>query len=324
MAAAFDFYAAPAVAADTEGVPAHKLVHKEAKEATCREEGNREHYQCEICGKLYEDERGERETSAEEVRIAKKAHEEVKDEGREATCTEAGLTEGKHCKECGEVTEEQKVIPAKGHREKTTAGKEATCTEAGLTEGKECEECGEVLKEQREVPALGHRLKYVAEEKATCTEDGMEAHYACERCGKKYREEGGQEEGDHDRQEKGASQLLQADALVGGDGLCKKEHHIYKQAAQGGQTLSVVVDPEGDQARQHNGVAGDAGVLQKAGRPEHLMHRDHGQAGNQQAQGPGVGRCNSVDEHQQQRDKDHRHKDSLAHCHTPPNRRSRL
>ena len=194
MAAAFDFYAAPAVAADTEGVPAHKLEHKEAKEATCREEGNREHYQCEICGKLYEDERGERETSAEEVRIAKKAHEEVKDEGREATCTEAGLTEGKHCRVCGEVTEEQKVIPAKGHREKTTAGKEATCTEAGLTEGKECEECGEVLKEQREVPALGHRLKYVAEEKATCTEDGMEAHYACERCGKKYREEGGKEE----------------------------------------------------------------------------------------------------------------------------------
>ena len=137
-------------------------------------------------------------------------------------------------------------------------------------------------------------------------------------------QEGGQEEGDHDRQEKGASQLLQADALVGGDGLCKKEHHIYKQAAQGGQTLSVVVDPEGDQARQHDGVAGDAGVLQKAGRPEHLMHRDHGQSGNQQAQGPGVGRCNSVDEHQQQRDKDHRHKDSLAHCHTPPNRRSRL
>ena len=172
----------------------HELEHKEAKEATCRGEGNREHYQCEICGKLYEDERGERETSAEEVRIAKKAHEEVKDEGREATCTEAGLTEGKHCRVCGEVTEEQKVIPAKGHREKTTAGKEAMCTEAGLTEGKECEECGEVLKEQREVPALGHRLKYVAEEKATCTEDGMEAHYACERCGKKYREEGGKEE----------------------------------------------------------------------------------------------------------------------------------
>ena len=136
------------------------------------------------------------EVSAEETKGVKYI------EGKDASCTEAGIIAHYLCEDCRSAYEDVSctkvlssvVIPAKGHKEKTTAGREATCTEAGLTEGKECEECGEVLKEQREVPALGHRLKYVPEKKATCTEDGMEAHYACERCGKKYREEGGKEE----------------------------------------------------------------------------------------------------------------------------------
>ena len=35
--------------------------------------------------------------------------------GKEATCTESGLTVGKKCSVCGAVTDEQEVIPAKGH-----------------------------------------------------------------------------------------------------------------------------------------------------------------------------------------------------------------
>ena len=44
-----------------------------------------------------------------------KGHTVVIDEAKAATCTESGLTEGKHCSVCNAVLEEQDVIPAKGH-----------------------------------------------------------------------------------------------------------------------------------------------------------------------------------------------------------------
>ena len=52
--------------------------------------------------------------------------------GKDATCTETGLTDGKSCAICGDVLEAQKVIPAKDH-----SWKNATCTEP-----KNCEICG--------------------------------------------------------------------------------------------------------------------------------------------------------------------------------------
>ena len=42
-------------------------------------------------------------------------HTEVTLEAKAATCTETGLTEGKKCSVCGEITVEQEVIPALGH-----------------------------------------------------------------------------------------------------------------------------------------------------------------------------------------------------------------
>ena len=115
---------------------------------------------------------------------------------------------------------------------------------------------------------------------------------------------------------KKASQLLQRQALVACDGLCKEKHHIHEQAAQRGQRPPVIVDPEGNQPGQYDGVAGDAGMLQKAGGPEHLMHRDHGQPGNEEAQSPRIRGRNQVKQHQQERDENNRHHDSLTHSDT--------
>ena len=82
-------------------------------------------------------------------------HTEVVEKAVEPTCTETGLTEGKHCSVCNAVLVEQKVVPAKGHTEVVDKAVEPTCTETGLTEGKHCSVCNAVLVEQEVVPARG-------------------------------------------------------------------------------------------------------------------------------------------------------------------------
>ena len=82
-------------------------------------------------------------------------HTEVVEKAVEPTCTETGLTEGKHCSVCNAVLVEQKVVPAKGHTEVIDKAVEPTCTKTGLTEGKHCSVCNKVLVEQKVVPALG-------------------------------------------------------------------------------------------------------------------------------------------------------------------------
>ena len=110
------------------------------------------------------------------------AHTEVVDAAVDATCTATGLTEGKHCSVCGEITVAQREVALKDHTAEVVAGKPATCTTTGLTAGKKCSVCGEILVEQVEIPALGHdEIPHVAQA-PTCTEVGWEAYVTCSRC----------------------------------------------------------------------------------------------------------------------------------------------
>ncbi len=111
------------------------------------------------------------------------AHTPVVVAGKEATCTETGLTEGKKCSVCGKVLVEQTVIPVKEHTPVVVHGKEATCTETGLTEGKKCSVCGKVLVEQTEIPVKEHTPVVVAGKEATCTETGLTEGKKCSVCG---------------------------------------------------------------------------------------------------------------------------------------------
>lgn len=109
-------------------------------------------------------------------------HVEVILEGKEASCTEAGLTNGKKCLVCDEILLAQEEISAKGHTEEVLEGEAATCTETGLAEGKQCSVCYEVLVAQEEIPALGHTEEVVVGSAPTCTESGLADGKKCSVC----------------------------------------------------------------------------------------------------------------------------------------------
>ena len=72
------------------------------KEATCSAEGEKV-AECATCG------------NKDVQDVEKLAHTEVIDAAVNATCTEAGKTEGKHCSVCNEVIVAQEEVAAKGH-----------------------------------------------------------------------------------------------------------------------------------------------------------------------------------------------------------------
>ena len=114
-------------------------------------------------------------------------HTEVDDAPKAPTCTETGLTAGKHCSVCGTVTVEQTVVPATGHdvegvlpvRENE---KPATCTVDGSYDlVKYCKTCSkEAGRTTVTVTATGHSYTaptFVWADDFTCV-----VNYGCANC----------------------------------------------------------------------------------------------------------------------------------------------
>ena len=114
--------------------------------------------------------------------VPSNGHTEVVDAAKAPTCTETGLTEGKHCSVCNTVLVAQQNVKALGHKEVTDAAKAPTCTETGLTEGKHCSVCNAVLVAQEDVAALGHTEVTDAAKAPTCTETGLTEGKHCSVC----------------------------------------------------------------------------------------------------------------------------------------------
>ncbi len=113
------------------------------KAATCTEKGQKQRT-C-SCGK----------TETEEIPAT--GHTEVVDKAVAATCTQTGLTEGKHCSVCNAVIVKQETVAVKEHSFgdwKTV--KAATCTEKG-SEQRACKTCNHT--ETREVATIAHSYK---------------------------------------------------------------------------------------------------------------------------------------------------------------------
>ena len=159
----------------THGEP---VIENEVK-STCEETG---YYDlvvyCSICNE---------EISREKVILELLPHTEVVLPGKESTCNEHGLTEGKQCSVCDEILIEQKEIPMLEHTPSFAVTENmvnSTCKEAGHYDlVTYCSICNEEIR--RITMSLGvspHREVILPGKEETCEEPGLTEGKKCSLC----------------------------------------------------------------------------------------------------------------------------------------------
>jgi len=156
---------------------------RNAKDATCTEDGYTGDTYCKTCGALV--------AEGSVIPATGHQHTEIRN-AKDATCTEDGYTGDTYCTDCNEKIADGTVIPATGHDfGEWTVTKEATC-EAEGEESRTCSKCD--AKETRAVPATGHKLTHHDAKAATTEAEGNKEYWSCDTCGKLFADAEGKTE----------------------------------------------------------------------------------------------------------------------------------
>ena len=253
----------------TESIPAagHDTVLKNARAATCTEDGYTGDEVCRTCG----------ETVKQGAVIPATGHDTELKNARAATCTEDGYTGDEVCRTCGETIRQGTVIPATGHDTELKNARAATCTEDGYTGDEVCRTCGETIRQGTVIPATGHDTALKNARAATCTEDGYTGDEVCRTCGETIRQGTVIPATGHDTALKNARAATCTEDGYTGDEVCRTCGETVKQGTvipatghdfQDGKCVNCgAADPDYRPAKPENpGVkTGDAGVLLYAG-----------------------------------------------------------
>ena len=149
--------------ADLVSYTSHTLKKTEAKDATCTEDGNKEYWTCEHCGKYFLSDNTNPETAKaveQSETVIPASHKLTKVEAKDATCAEDGNKEYWTCEHCKKyflsddtnpetakaVEQSETIIPALKHKNATTRGaSEPTETEPGYSGDRYCPDCDTVF-----------------------------------------------------------------------------------------------------------------------------------------------------------------------------------
>ena len=149
--------------ADLVSYTSHTLKKTAAKDATCSEDGNKEYWTCEHCGKYFLSDDANPETAKaveQSETVIPASHKLTKVDAKDATCSEDGSKAYWTCEHCGKyflsddsnsetakaVELSETVIPALNHKNTTTRGVvEPNGTKPGYSGDRYCPDCDTVL-----------------------------------------------------------------------------------------------------------------------------------------------------------------------------------
>ena len=103
--------------------------------------------------------------------------------GKDATCTDNGITDGVKCTKCGKITLSQQIIEAKGHDFSSIITIDSGCRGGEGYSAKICKRCGAIESDFDGEITHPHEFEHYIKE-ASCTSDGYEDAFKCKKCGK--------------------------------------------------------------------------------------------------------------------------------------------
>ena len=186
----------------------HQLRQVEAKDATCKEQGNIAYVICDLCGKMWRDMTLKDQLDVVNTPIDTSKHKLDKVDAKDPTCTEDGYEAYWKCSVCGQKFSDAEgknkisaptEIKASGHKGYWMSGQEASCTKDGRKVVWHCDKCGknftdetaktEVTDAELVIKATGHTLTKTDYKAATRTEEGNIAYWHCSVCDKYFADE---------------------------------------------------------------------------------------------------------------------------------------